>query len=78
MTDILTAKLQRETNVCTTADMWSAHHIGFFGVTFHWIEEDTMERKSASLACAQVKGRHTLSLLQKSVKYMMNTKYNAK
>ena len=30
MKDILTAKLQKVTNVCTTADLWSAHNRRFF------------------------------------------------
>ncbi len=58
MKETLTATLQKVINVCTTADLWTAHNRSFFGMTCHWIEEDTVERKSAALACASVKGRH--------------------
>lgn len=49
--------------MCTTADLWTAHNRSFFGMTCHWIEEDTLERKSAALACARVRGRHTFDVL---------------
>lgn len=51
MKEILTATLQKATNVCKTADLWTAHNRSFFGMTCHWIEEQTMERRSAALAC---------------------------
>lgn len=63
MKESLTATLQKVTIVCTTADLWTAHNRSFFGMTCHWIEEETMKRKSAALACARVKGRHTYDVL---------------
>ena len=63
MKESLTATLQKVTNVCTTADLWNVHNRSFFGMTCHWIEEETMKRKSAALACARVKGWHTYDVL---------------
>lgn len=63
MKETLTAKLSKVSSMCTTAHIWSAHNRSFFGMTCHWIEEDTMERKSAALACARLNGRHTYDVL---------------
>nr|XP_023685835.1 uncharacterized protein LOC111853318 isoform X1 [Paramormyrops kingsleyae] len=63
MKEALTAKLQTVTNVCTTADLWTVHGRSFFGMTCHWIEKDSFERRSVALACARVKGHHTFDVL---------------
>lgn len=59
MRDLLTARLQKAKSVCTTADIWSANHKSYFGVTAHWIEEETLQRQSAALACSRMTGKHT-------------------
>lgn len=41
--------------VATTADSWTAHNRAFVGMTVHWIDPATLERKSAVLACKEVK-----------------------
>ncbi|XP_043865298.1 uncharacterized protein LOC26527238 [Drosophila mojavensis] len=45
--------------VCTTADIWSSSRRSYLGVTVHWIESHTFERKSATLACRRFKGTHS-------------------
>lgn len=50
--------LEKASYVCTTADIWSAKHRSFLGVTGHWINED-FERCSAALACHRFSGIHS-------------------
>lgn len=54
------AKVQ---HVATTTDCWTAHRRSFLGVTSHWLDEETLERKSAALACPRLKGKHTYDVL---------------
>ncbi|RXG59597.1 hypothetical protein Avbf_15859, partial [Armadillidium vulgare] len=51
--------LSQQAFLCTTADVWSTKHRSFMGVTVHWINESTIERQSATLACSRFKGAHT-------------------
>lgn len=37
--------------VSTTADIWSGKKRSFLGMTCHWIDEATLERKTVALAC---------------------------
>jgi len=46
-------------HLCTTADIWSANHKSFLGVTGHWIDPSSLQRRSAALACERMVGRHT-------------------
>uniref|UniRef100_A0AAY4DRN2 Transposase n=1 Tax=Denticeps clupeoides TaxID=299321 RepID=A0AAY4DRN2_9TELE len=55
--------LQHTQNVCTTADIWTAHHRSFNGITCHWMESDTLDRKSAALACERIRGHHTYDVI---------------
>ena len=65
----LSTKLQIVKSVCTTADIWSAHNISFFGMTCHWIREDTLERKSAALVCVWLRRRHPYVVICCHVKW---------
>lgn len=59
MRDELVAKLNNVQYVCTTADIWTANNRSYFGMTCHWIDTDSLERKSAALGFARLQGRHT-------------------
>ena len=50
-------------HVATMTDCWSAHGRSFIGVTGHWIETETLQRKSCVLACRRLTGRHTFDVL---------------
>lgn len=63
MKEAETEILQHVQNVCTTAAIWTAHHRSFIGITCHWIESDTLDRKSAALACERMRGRHTYDVI---------------
>lgn len=45
--------------VCTTADIWSTKQRRFLGVTCHWLDPDTLIRKSTALACRRFQGTHS-------------------
>lgn len=45
--------------VSTSADIWSGRRRSFMGVTVHWIEELSLERRSAAIACRRFKSFHT-------------------
>lgn len=47
------------TYVCTTADVWSSRKRSFFGVTAHWIDNTSLERRSTALACRRFRGTHS-------------------
>ena len=49
--------------VATTTDCWSARGRSYIGVTAHWIDVDSLERRSVALACKRLKGSHTFDVL---------------
>ncbi|KAM9392065.1 uncharacterized protein zbedx [Pholidichthys leucotaenia] len=59
----LMAKLCNIQYVCTTADIWTANNSSFFGMTCHWIDTDSLERKSAALAFTRLQGRITFDTI---------------
>ena len=50
-------------HVATTTDCWNAHHFSYIGVTAHWIDCETLQRKSCALACHRFKGKYTFDVL---------------
>ncbi|XP_056638087.1 uncharacterized protein LOC130446069 [Diorhabda sublineata] len=51
----LKIKLKTVDYVCTTADVWSSSRRSYLGMTVHWIDPHTYERKSFTLACRRFK-----------------------
>ena len=49
--------------VTTTADVWTAHHKSYLGMTVHWINEKSLKREKAAIACIRIFGRHTYEIL---------------
>lgn len=47
--------------VSTTADIRTAY--SFLGVTVHWIDSETLQRKKAKIACRRFRGRHTFEAI---------------
>ena len=68
----LKQKLATVDFVCTTADCWSSRRRGFLGMTVHWIDNSTMERKGACLAVKQLTGKHTYDVLAKEMEAINN------
>ena len=53
--------------VATTADCWAAHHNSYLGVTLHWIDPASRQRKQAVLACQRLFGSHTFDVLARAL-----------
>ncbi|KAJ8352107.1 hypothetical protein SKAU_G00235830 [Synaphobranchus kaupii] len=63
MTETLSSRMKEARRVCTTADLWNAGGRSYLAVTCHWIQERTLERKSAALACAVLQAPPTCHAL---------------
>ena len=48
--------------VCTTVDVWTAHH-SYLGMTVHWIDPHTLKWHKAAIACTRMRRRHTYDVL---------------
>ena len=50
--------------VATAADLWTADKRAFMGVTCHWVDRATLDRKkAANVACKRGKGKHTYDMI---------------
>lgn len=45
--------------LCATADVWSTKHKSYMGVTVHWVDSKSLERKSSVLCCRRFESPHT-------------------
>ena len=60
--------------VSTTADLWTQCNKSFMGMTAHWIDPSTLQRKKAGLACKRVMGRHTYDVIAAEIE-QIHTSY---
>lgn len=61
------AGLAKIEHICLTADLWSRSRRAFLGVTAHWIDNETLKRKSYALACKRMPGAHTAEVVTKGL-----------
>ncbi|XP_056135159.1 uncharacterized protein LOC130111889 [Lampris incognitus] len=52
-------KLDAQDYLSATADIWSSNNKSCLGVTVHWIDEGTLQREKAAIACRRFRGQHT-------------------
>lgn len=74
MIDNIISTLGNVMYVATTADCWSKGKRGYLGVTCHWINSNSLQRHSVSLACSRITGRHTYDVLATAL-YKIHTTY---
>lgn len=53
--------------ICTTADIWIHGNQSFLGITGHFIDHDSFERKSFAVACNTTKFQHTYEKIAEAV-----------
>lgn len=68
----ITEEMKKAKYVSTTSDIWSSFRRSYMGVTSHWLDEHTFERKSAALACKRFQGSHDF----KSICILLNKIHN--
>lgn len=65
--DNMTQCFEKVSYICTTADIWSCHNRSFLGMTAHFIEPDTFERKNFILGCKRFKYSHTYDKIAQAI-----------
>ncbi len=63
MKERLKNEMKKVPYIATTTDCWTARRRSFIGVTAHWLDLCSFERRSAALACRQLRGSHTFDAL---------------
>ena len=69
--------LKEQSYLATTADCWSSHGKSYIGVTGHWIDAHSLERKSACLALRRLKGSHTYDVIASTLEGI-NTEFGVR
>lgn len=59
--------LEKVNFVSTTADVWKVCNKGFFGMTAHWIDPNTLQRCKAALSCSRLTGRNTYDVFAERI-----------
>uniref|UniRef100_A0A1B6LF16 BED-type domain-containing protein n=3 Tax=Graphocephala atropunctata TaxID=36148 RepID=A0A1B6LF16_9HEMI len=67
MTSKINGDLAELDHVCITADCWTVHYKSYLGITCHWIDPDSLERKNIGLSCSRIIGKHTYDILGKAI-----------
>lgn len=60
--------------VCLTADIWGTRHASYFGITCHYLDCNTCERKSLALNCSHFHNPHTNENIAEEMQ-MLYSKY---
>ncbi len=63
MKERLKNEMKKVPYIATNTDCWTARRRSFIGVTAHWLDPCSFERRSAALACRQLRGSHTFDAL---------------
>lgn len=61
--------------ICETADIWSNKHRGFLGVTAHWLDSQTFQRRSIALSCSHFPSPHSHEKIAEKLQ-LLNAEYN--
>ena len=68
----LVAMFSRVKHIATTADCWTSRNRSFLGMTAHWINEVTLKRERAVLACRELTMSHTHEVLADAMQKVHN------
>lgn len=71
MVEELKDNLKNISTVCVTADCWTVFKRSYLGMTVHWIDPVTMERKSMGISCKRILGRHTYDILADAIESIL-------
>ena len=74
--------LEAVCRVSTTADVWTGHSKSYLGMTVHWIDESSLKRQKAAIACTRIIEHHTYDVLAAEIeqiheRYGLNGKISA-